>query len=179
MRWEHLWPSLLLSRTSFYLMHLVQSLGKVMPLLLLSLIYLLTYLAVPGLSCSMRDLVPRPGIESGPPALGEWSLSHRTTRVVPVTLFCPHFWVILSWAPDGKWVSSSVLGKLSSSPSGYAASTSVGGTCLPPQVIFYLRGSQKSPRLSRSETSPTGDSADLHRSHCDSWIWRVLLFQRL
>ena len=33
------------------------------------------YLAVPGLSCSIRDLVPHPGIEPGPPALGAWSLS--------------------------------------------------------------------------------------------------------
>ena len=41
------------------------------------------YLAVPGLSCSMRDLVPRPGIEPGPPALGAWSLSPWTTREVP------------------------------------------------------------------------------------------------
>ena len=38
------------------------------------------YLAVPGLSCSMRDLVPCPGIEPGPPALGAWSLSPWTTR---------------------------------------------------------------------------------------------------
>ena len=37
-------------------------------------------MAVPGLSCSMRDLVPRPGIEPGPPALGAWSLSPWTTR---------------------------------------------------------------------------------------------------
>ena len=32
--------------------------------------------------CSMRDLVPRPGIEPGPPALGAQSLSHWTTREV-------------------------------------------------------------------------------------------------
>ena len=38
------------------------------------------YLAVPGLSCSIRDLVPHPGIEPGPPALGAWSLSPWTTR---------------------------------------------------------------------------------------------------
>ena len=31
----------------------------------------------------MRDLVPRPGIEPGPPALGVWSLTHWTTRGVP------------------------------------------------------------------------------------------------
>ena len=29
------------------------------------------------------DLVPRPGIEPGPPALGVWSLSHWATREVP------------------------------------------------------------------------------------------------
>ena len=31
----------------------------------------------------MRDLVPRPGIEPGPPALGAQSLTHWTTREVP------------------------------------------------------------------------------------------------
>ena len=35
------------------------------------------------LSCSMWDLVPRPGIKPGPPALGAWSLNHWTTREVP------------------------------------------------------------------------------------------------
>ena len=66
--------------------------------------YLFIYLAAPGLSCgtwdlhcgmrdllvvacelfscSMWDLVPWPGIEPGPPALGAWSLSHWTTREV-------------------------------------------------------------------------------------------------
>ena len=34
-------------------------------------------------SCGMWDLVPWPGIEPGPPALGARSLSHRTTREVP------------------------------------------------------------------------------------------------
>ena len=34
----------------------------------------------------MRDLVPRPGIELGPPALGAQSLTHWTTREVPDTL---------------------------------------------------------------------------------------------
>ena len=34
---------------------------------------------------SMQDLVPRPGIEPGPPALGVWSLSHWTPREVPVS----------------------------------------------------------------------------------------------
>ena len=31
-------------------------------------------------SCSTWDLVPCPGMEPGPPALGAWSLSHWTTR---------------------------------------------------------------------------------------------------
>ena len=35
------------------------------------------------LSCSMWDLVPWPGMEPGPPALGAQSLSHWTTREVP------------------------------------------------------------------------------------------------
>ena len=34
------------------------------------------------LSCSMWDLVPRPAIEHGPPALGAQSLSHWATREV-------------------------------------------------------------------------------------------------
>ena len=41
------------------------------------------YLTVPGLYCSMWDLVPQPGIESRPPALGAQSLSHWTTREFP------------------------------------------------------------------------------------------------
>ena len=36
------------------------------------------------LSGSMWDLVPWPGIEPGSPALGAWSLSHWTTRKVPL-----------------------------------------------------------------------------------------------
>ena len=45
--------------------------------------YLFIYLfvlAAPGLSCGVWDLVPRPGIEPGPPAWGTWSLTHWTTR---------------------------------------------------------------------------------------------------
>ena len=41
------------------------------------------YLAMPGLSCSMQDLVPWPEIEPGPPALRAWNLNHWTTREVP------------------------------------------------------------------------------------------------
>ena len=32
------------------------------------------------LSCDMWNLVPLSGIKPGPPALGAWSLNHRTTR---------------------------------------------------------------------------------------------------
>ena len=57
-----------------------------------------TYLTVQGLqlhhvgsfsysiwtfTCSNQDLIPRPGIEPGPPALGAPSLSHWTIREVP------------------------------------------------------------------------------------------------
>ena len=47
-------------------------------------------LAVLGLSCGMRDLVPRPGIKPGPPALGMWSLTRWTTREVPITVLDDH-----------------------------------------------------------------------------------------
>ena len=40
------------------------------------------YLAAAVLSCGMWDLVPWPGIEPGPRALGVQSLSHWTTREV-------------------------------------------------------------------------------------------------
>ena len=52
--------------------------------------YLFIYLAAPGLSCGtrdlcchVRDLVPWPGIEPGPPALVAQSLTHWITREVP------------------------------------------------------------------------------------------------
>ena len=35
----------------------------------------------------MRDLVPQPGVEPGPPALGARSFTHWTTREVPGSLF--------------------------------------------------------------------------------------------
>ena len=44
---------------------------------------LFIYLAVLGLSCSMWDLVPEPGMEPRPPRLGAQSLSYCTTREVP------------------------------------------------------------------------------------------------
>ena len=42
---------------------------------------------VAALSCGMWDLVPRPGIATGPPALGAKSLSHWTTKEVPLPSF--------------------------------------------------------------------------------------------
>ena len=42
------------------------------------------YLAALGLSWGMRGLVPWPGMEPRPPALGGWSLSPWTTRAVPI-----------------------------------------------------------------------------------------------
>ena len=48
---------------------------------------LFIYLAPQDLSCGMQDLVPQPGIEPGPPALGAQSLSHWTTREVPCHVY--------------------------------------------------------------------------------------------
>ena len=45
-------------------------------------IYLFVYLDALGLSCGMWDLVPWPGIEPSPAALGAYSLNHWTTREV-------------------------------------------------------------------------------------------------
>ena len=41
------------------------------------------YFTMPGLSCSMWDLVLWPGIEPRLPVLGVWSFSHWITREVP------------------------------------------------------------------------------------------------
>ena len=49
-------------------------------------IYLFIHLTASSLSCGMWDLVPWPGIEPWPPALGAWNLSHWTTREVPTLL---------------------------------------------------------------------------------------------
>ena len=49
------------------------------------------YLAASGLSCSMSDLVPRPGIEPGPPTLWAQSLSPWTSRDVPAFLLYESF----------------------------------------------------------------------------------------
>ena len=40
-----------------------------------------------ALSCGVQDLVPQPGIEPWPPALGAWSLTHWTTRKVSEYIF--------------------------------------------------------------------------------------------
>ena len=45
--------------------------------------FFLIYVTAPGLSCSTWDLVPWPGIEPSPPALGARSLSHWTTKEIP------------------------------------------------------------------------------------------------
>ena len=45
--------------------------------------YLFIHLAALGLSCSMWELVPWPGIEPGPPVLEVQILSHWTTREIP------------------------------------------------------------------------------------------------
>ena len=49
------------------------------------LIYFFTFIywGTQGLSCSIWDLIPQPGMESCPPALGVRILTHRTTREVP------------------------------------------------------------------------------------------------
>ena len=56
---------------------------------------LFIYLAALGLSCSMWDLAPWPGIEPGPPALGAQSLSHWTTREVPISSFLRNLHTVL------------------------------------------------------------------------------------
>ena len=54
--------------------------------------------SVRALSCGMWDLVPWPGMEPGPPALGARSLNHWTTREVPIFILkssfsSPRIWV--------------------------------------------------------------------------------------
>ena len=47
--------------------------------------------AVHGIvTCGMCDLVPRPGMEPRTPALGAQSLSHSTTREVPILEYFNH-----------------------------------------------------------------------------------------
>ena len=54
------------------------------------LLHLFTYFNVPGLNCSMWDLVPWPGIDPGPQALGAQSPSHWATEEV-LKLVCNHY----------------------------------------------------------------------------------------
>ena len=42
-------------------------------------------------SCGMGNLVPQPGMEPRPPALGTWSLSHWTAREVPGKIIFNYF----------------------------------------------------------------------------------------
>ena len=52
-------------------------------------------MASPRLSCSTWNLVPWPGVEPGRPALEVQSLSHWTTRKVPLISFFPHIYTSL------------------------------------------------------------------------------------
>ena len=70
------------------------------------------------LHCSMWDLVPWSGMEPGPHALEVWSLTHCTTREVPMcSFFWGRFWVVSSWGllwmmvlqPSSRVICSSVL----------------------------------------------------------------------
>ena len=57
-------------------------------------------MAALGLVCSMWDLVPWPGNEPGSPELGAHSLSHWTTREVPLLLFEWKHWASKNvWCP--------------------------------------------------------------------------------
>ena len=65
------------------------------------------------LRCNMQDLVPWPGIEPGPPALGAWSLSPWTTKEVPLpssfwTLYFHLFWDIYFTSGENLLLYSSV-----------------------------------------------------------------------
>ena len=61
------------------------------------LFFQIIYLAVPGFNCGICDLVPPPGIEPRPPALGAQTLSHWTEREVsgPYSYSWPAFWIYL------------------------------------------------------------------------------------
>ena len=95
------------------------------------------YLAELGLSCSMWalncciwDLVPWPGIETGPPALGVQSLSHWTTGEVPwPDIESPVLFILCSILPSVQF--SSVHSVMSGS--------------LPPQGLQHARPPCPSP----------------------------------
>ena len=50
----------------------------------------------------MRDLVPGPGTEAKPPALGAWSLYHCTTREVPKKLLKNKVPILNKFAPQNE-----------------------------------------------------------------------------
>ena len=86
-----LWQSQACSLCGLFLFHTWVHLCHVFYSVVL-LIWLPQVLAVASrlFSCSMWDLVPWPGIQPRPPALGEWSFSPWTTREVPVSYFRVH-----------------------------------------------------------------------------------------
>ena len=59
------------------------------------------------LSCNIWNLVPFPGMEPVPPAVGVWSLSHWTTREVPCCVF--NWDWVRAWRPleSTHWLPSS------------------------------------------------------------------------
>ena len=67
------------------------------------------YLAALGLSCSMWGLVPWPGFKPWLSALGAQSLSHWTTREVPVFYsWIFHIWIVWAGSFVLDWQSPSV-----------------------------------------------------------------------
>ena len=52
--------------------------------------FLFIYSTAVPCRCGMWDLVPWPGIEPGPPALGVWSLNHRAAREAPIKKLLKH-----------------------------------------------------------------------------------------
>ena len=57
----------------------------------------------------MWDLVPQPGIEPRAPALGTWSLSHRTTREPKILIVEIYLGILLARKSGGKSVQASGL----------------------------------------------------------------------
>ena len=110
-------PPTSLPSASVHTTHSSQNVPLLVPTLFFFFLYLFI-LAVPGLNCSMwdlhcsvhyllvaacgllscgiRDLVPRPGMEPGPLVLGAWSLTHWTTREI---LGCLFLNTLVSWFP--------------------------------------------------------------------------------
>ena len=66
--------------------------------------YIFVYLAALGLSCDTRDLVPWPGIEPGPHALGVWSPSHWDHRGLFFLIEICWFTVLVSDVQQRKYI---------------------------------------------------------------------------